>query len=211
MLDHPAGAHPLDMVALRLGHQLIDAVAEKASLTDAVGADQIRGRDVALRQPPGELEGGSGSLDVSRDDAVPEHVDEGDDVLFDAGIQKAGQLRVGPQCGDVTVDQFADIGDQPGDPRFQAGCDRGDLLPESRIGDLHRLIVGGAGVHANGHRTVIGMTTGACGPGCGRRVAPNRCAEATKGTGNFIVRTRCPVPPQPLAWAQRRREQRASY
>ena len=133
MLDHPAGAHPLDMVALRLGHQLIDAVAEKASLTDAVGADQIRGGDVALRQPPGELEGGSGSLDVSRDDAVPEHVDEGDDVLFDAGIQKAGQLRVGPQCGDVTVDQFADIGDQPGDPRFQAGCDRGDLLPDLRI------------------------------------------------------------------------------
>jgi hypothetical protein len=40
----------------------------ETSLTDAVGTDQSSGRDVALRQPPSVLEGGSRSLDVGSDD-----------------------------------------------------------------------------------------------------------------------------------------------
>jgi hypothetical protein len=144
MLDHPMGAPALDMITLRLAHQLIDAVAEKTSLTDTVGADESRGGDASLRQSPSIFQGRSGSLDVSRDDPMPEHVDKGDEVFLDAGVPKTPQLWVVPQCGDVTLDQFADIGDQPCDPGFQAGCDRGDLVPDSVISDLHRPIVGRA-------------------------------------------------------------------
>jgi hypothetical protein len=93
MLDHPLGASTLNVFTRRLAQQLINVMPQKTSLTDTVGTHQCRGGDVALRQPPGLLQGGRRRLDVSGDDPLPQHVDDGDDILLDTGIQQASQRR----------------------------------------------------------------------------------------------------------------------
>jgi hypothetical protein len=103
VLDHQLRAGALNVVALCLVQQLIDAVTEKARLTDAVGTDQSCGGHVALRQPPSVFESGSRRLDVGGDDAVTEHVKDGDDVLLNTCIQEVGQQSVAVQRGGCRV------------------------------------------------------------------------------------------------------------
>lgn len=74
---------------------------------------------------------------MTGDDPMPEHVDEDDHVLLDTGFQEGGELRFAPEAWDVALDQIADIGGQSGNPRLQAGRDRGDVIPNSTIDDLH--------------------------------------------------------------------------
>lgn len=123
MLDHPLGANTLNMVTRCLAQQLINAVPKETGLTDAVGTDQGRNGDAALRQPPRVLQGGSGCLDVGRDDPVPQ------------------QRRVAIQLGNVALDHTADVRCQLDDSGFQARCNRGDSLPNPSITDIHTPII----------------------------------------------------------------------
>ena len=144
MLDHPLGASTLNVLTRRLAQQLINAVPEKTSLTDTVGTHQCRGGDVALRQPPGVLQGGRRRLDVSGDDPMPQHVHNSDDILLDTGIQQASQRRIAIQLRNVALNQVANVRYQLSDSGFQAGCNRGDPLPNPSIASFHTPIIGPA-------------------------------------------------------------------
>lgn len=67
---------------------------------------------------------GSRCLDMGRNDAVAEHVQDGDDVLLDADIQQVGQQSVAVQLGDGALDFGARLA-APGSARyFCAGGDQ---------------------------------------------------------------------------------------
>src|SRR5205807_6265340 len=99
------------------------------------------------------------------------------------GLQKAGQLRVGGQRGDIAPDKVADVGGQPGDSGLEASRDRGYPLPDARIGDHHRLMIGGAAAGANGYTR---LEARAGGRRAGGRIAPtNLLCCGHDGHGRF--------------------------
>ena len=101
MLDHPLRAGALNVITRCLEQQLIDAVTQKASLTNAIGTDQSRGGNIALRQPPSVLEGRSPCFYVSRHDPVAHNVNDRDDILLNTGIETAID-RIGPEWHDLS-------------------------------------------------------------------------------------------------------------
>jgi len=106
--DHLLGGEGLEMVSGRLAEQLFDAVVEEAGLSDPVGADQQRCRNVLLGEPAGVVHRGRRSGRGDRRRTIGEGSQRNIDVLADARLQ-AGRRVLDLQRRDGAFDDGLDV------------------------------------------------------------------------------------------------------